>query len=702
MFRRLFQRNGRRQTPGPQGSGQPDQPDSADHLKLAAELLQEQTGQQKDDNVHRMVLRAGGQKPPDDPDEQAYARDQGEHAELARNALQAGDFKRSIYHLGLALASDPTYDEWLALLDQWIATRGPDALDLVPLNDEQYFATLQASQSLMSMGNTPTHRMEVTPSVGKNYHAKVAVHAYILAAQGKVKDAVALLLELMQVKSEIPYILWLPRWQDQPGFADALEPGKVASAAMGIMQKHPGTYVFSEQGRAEINLYLPLLRNTYTAALTNGQMNEGAHQATFMYAMALRKTGSFEEAVGVARALPEPSYQTLVALAMAEEASGNLDASIAAYRQALTLQPNDVPVRNDLGMLFLKQGKLTEALAFYEESCRIDHRDPYQLASAYTAYLHYLQAPSSKKWLKKLKTLAKKQGTAQRLLYLLQAPYIGQLPYPGEALINLMRGVKAQSVAGEIDLKAGETFSVGLSSLEAPSAWLAAKRMLDARGVSCEMSAAETLSPDPRQPLRPVEYQIWRYEGMDPIPAVPPPDPSIAESIAALAQTPYALDRWHAPAHALAQHLGQTALMSLLGVMVHPPAMPAGWEEWDWVIAVQIASALTIASLDTGWEGSLRKAALTSLIYGPMDWSGAAALVAMAVLARQDMRINIEFDRICCDLWRFGPGSPEWPLEEAMVSGLHFVDAYRKEAEEHIDAYFERMQREYEQEEEKQ
>lgn len=44
----------------------------------------------------------------------------------------------------------------------------------------------------MSMGNTPTHRMEVTPVVGKNYHAKVAVHAYILASQGSMKEAVAL------------------------------------------------------------------------------------------------------------------------------------------------------------------------------------------------------------------------------------------------------------------------------------------------------------------------------------------------------------------------------------------------------------------------------------------------------------------------------------------------------------------------------
>jgi tetratricopeptide (TPR) repeat protein len=684
MFRRFFQRKGQGQTPGPQ------EPESAgeDDIQQARNILQELAEQEQDDGIHRMVMRAGKHKPPEDPDEQIYDRDQGEHAEIARSALQAGDFKRSIYHLGLALTSDPARDEWLALLDHWIAAAGPGGLDLVPLNDEQYFATLLASQKLMNMGNTPTHHMEVTPLIGKNYHAKVAVHAYILASQGKVKEAVTWLLQLLQFKPEIPYVLWLPRWQDQPGFAEALDPEKVAPIVMHIMQKYPGTYVFSEQGRAEINHCLPLLHKIYRD-LSGKPTSEKSLTPAFVYAMALRKTGSFEEAVGIARALPATSYQACVALAMAEEALGNLNASIAAYRQALTLQPDDVAVRNDLGILFLKQGKLAEALAFYEESARLDPSDPYQLAIAHVAYLKYLQAPPSEAELEKLKTLAQRQGAAHRLLYLLQAPYIGKLPSPGEALINLMRNFKAKSAAGEIKLKAGSTIEIGLSSLEAPSARLAAGLMLDARGVSFNLGVAETLSPDPRQPLRPVEYQLWRYDGMDPTPAVPPPDTAIAESIAALAQTPYALDRWHAPARVLGQHLGPNALTSLLGVMVHPPAAPAGWDEWDWLIAVQIASALTIASLETDWEGSRRKAALTSLIYGPLDWSGAAALIAMVVLAHQDMRINIEFDRICRDLWHFGPGSAEWPLEQAMVFGLIFLNTYSDEARKHIDAYFE-------------
>jgi tetratricopeptide (TPR) repeat protein len=700
MFRRFFQRNGRGQEPDPQESGSPLDKPGPEEVQRARKILQGMGGQHEDDGVHRMAIRTGKQELPDDPDEQAYAGDQGEHAEIAQSALRAGDLRRSIYHLGLALASDPAREEWLALLDQWIAAAGPRALDLVPLYDDQYFTTLQAAQFMMRQGNTPTHRMEVTPLVGKNYHARVAVHASILASQGKMKEAVNLLLQLIEVKPEIPYALWLPRWQNRAGFAEALEPEKIVPLTLRVIQKYSGTYVFSEQGRAEINSYLPLLREAYTA-LSKEQASEKFLTTAYVYSMALRKTGAFEEAARISRALPATSYQAQVALAMVEDALGNTDASIAAYQRALAVEPNDVAVRNDLGLLFLAQGKLVEALAFFEESIRLDPGDPFEDAQAYIAYLNYLQGNRADAELERLKTLAQTQSAANRLLYTLHAPYLGRLPSPGEALINMMRGLKEKIAAGEVSPKAGSKFSVKLSSLEAPSARLAVERMLGSYGVSCTIAVEETLTPDPRQPLRPVEYQIWRYEGMDPIPAVPPPDPTVAERIAELARTPYALDRWYPLARELGQSLGKDALASLLGVMVHPPAVPEGWDAWDWIIAIQIASTLTIAAIDTGWEGSRRKAALTSLIYGPLDWSGAAALIALAVLSRQDKRIHIEFDRVCRDLWHFGRGSAEWPHEHAMVFGLYFVSGYSDEAQKYIDEYFEEMRRERAQEEEK-
>lgn len=552
MFRQFFPRKDEERASDPQNT---DQPGSARPLDPAeAEEAWQNIAKflphpEVDDGVHRMALRSGKQKLPDDPDELAYADDQGEHAELARDALQVGDLRRSIYHLTLALADDPEREEWLALLDQWIAAAGPRALELVPLYDKEYFTSLHASQHLMQMGNTPDHRMEVIPIVGKHYHTKVAVHASILVAQGRTREGVTLLLQLVQVKPEIPYITWLTPWQSRPDFVDALEPAKVVAIAVQSMQKYPGSYIFSEEAREELTRHLPLLRAS-CLALAQKPADEHFLTTAFAYAAVLRKTGAFEEAAGVAKTLPA-SYQTRVSLAMAEETLGNLEASIAAYREALTFDSNDVAVRNDLGMLYLVQGKFAEALALYEESARLDPNDPYQRAYAHIAYLRYLQVPSPEQ-LQHLQKLARNQETARKLFYLLQVPYAGKLPEPGEALINVMRTLKTKRAAGQARMPTDGKVKAGLSSLEAPSAQLAARRMLDSWGFFFELAVSDVYTPDPRLPLRPVEYQIWRYEEFEPVPAVPPPDPAITQQIAELAQTPYVLLRWYAKAHTLA------------------------------------------------------------------------------------------------------------------------------------------------------
>ncbi len=638
-----------------------------------------------DDDVHRMSIRAGETPPPDDPDEQVFAQEQGEHLMLAEEALQAGQFKRSIFHLGLVLADDPVSAEALALLDQWIEAAGPHALEYVPLDDPAYFPTLLAAQQMMRMGNTPDHRMEVIPVVGNYYHAKAAVHAYILVAQGRAKEGAALLVQLLQVKPEIPSVLWIEHWQGQPGLEEGLEPDKVAMIGAGVLKRCPGTYLFSEHTRMEAVRYLPLLGITHKAY--------PQHEAVAsLYAGLLRKVGQFEESLAVAQTL-SPSYFNLVPLAMAEEALGNLDASIAAYQRALTFDPQDVAVRNDLGKLHLVQGKLPEALALYEESTRLDPSDPYQQAFAYVAYLKALLEPENPQWQSQLQDLARRQSKAHFLNYVLHAPFLGRLPYATEALLNVLRNVEEKYEGQRID----GHLQVANTVLESPSARLAFGRVLASFGATYSMTVDRAAQPDTRQPLRPVEYQLWRYEGMDPSPNVPPPDAEVAARIAALAQTPYNLEVWHGPARRLGQELGPGALNDLLGVMVHPPAAPAGWKEYDWLWAVQLASALTIAFVDSGWEGSRRKAALTSLAYGPMDWSGAAAIVALAVLARQETRLNIEFDRLCLDLWSLAPDDGDWALERAIVYSLIYVEEYSEAAAEKINAYFARLQREREQ-----
>src|SRR5262249_2068940 len=47
-------------------------------------------------------------------------------------------------------------------------------------------------------------------------------------------------------------------------------------------------------------------------------------------------------------------------------------------------------------------------------------------------------------------------------------------------------------------------------------------------------------------------------------------------------------------------------------------------------------SALILARVDGGWEGSARRRALLSILNGPMDWTISAAVIALAAIARDD------------------------------------------------------------------
>jgi len=104
---------------------------------------------------------------------------------------------------------------------------------------------------------------------------------------------------------------------------------------------------------------------------------------------------------------------------------------------------------------------------------------------------------------------------------------------------------------------------------------------------------------------------------------------------------------------------------------------------------VQFASALTLTAVDDGWDDSHRRKVLTDLAYGPMDWSGAAALMALAVLARQSATYAITFDALCRDLWHQRPNEGAWALEDALVAGLFFCGNYSDEAGDIINTYFE-------------
>jgi hypothetical protein len=48
---------------------------------------------------------------------------------------------------------------------------------------------------------------------------------------------------------------------------------------------------------------------------------------------------------------------------------------------------------------------------------------------------------------------------------------------------------------------------------------------------------------------------------------------------------------------------------------------------------IQLAAASVLAHLDEGWENSVRRKALYSILFGPLDWTTTAAIITLSYLA---------------------------------------------------------------------
>ena len=246
-----------------------------------------------------------------------------------------------------------------------------------------------------------------------------------------------------------------------------------------------------------------------------------------------------------------------------------------------------------------------------------------------------------------------------------RTPYVDFLPDPADATINLLKQFlkKRKSVA---------EFKIGVSHLESPSSRLAVElyQLITYGQKHLVVEVGIIQEPDPRVPHQPVDFVLWRYDGTDPIPALPTPTPEVARQVANLAATPYNLTRWIEQAKQLASQLGIQSVPDLLRTMVHPTPPPAKVAVWNWIYQMQVAAAYTIAFIDDGWEGSRRKSTLTSLAYGPMDWTVGAAVLALQQIAIAESSSRVDIGVIYVNLLEAMPSDGDVPNFGERISCL--------------------------------
>ena len=511
--------------------------------------------------------------------------------ELARRALVERDLAHAAHHIACAFGVDPGRADAMAVADELIA---------------------QASDPL-----------ELTRIDGDAYYGAVALRAYVLYRAGQLADAVAHLLAVIGARPDVPFTVWLERWVDAA--ADQLDPTELHRAVEDALHRLEGV----EHGTAPLPALIDLVARVRLEHPDHERL-AGTH------ARLLRRAGRFHDAVAVARSAHERagSYFTGVILASSLRDADDLDAALAVFQDVHARFPEEDAVLLDIGDLLLDLDRAADAVAAYQEILAIDAH--HEWAAPSSLYAHYLDTRDGA-WRDRLEDLAEASGPGRaRQLADAITPYVGYLPRRPEALIDIAAQLADDpDASGELD--------VGLSSIEAPSAVRALAELAQSRGGRLSL-AADVPEPDPRAPRRPVAFALWRYPGAVAEPTLGPPGPRVIAALHELAAQPYRASAWTEHAQVTARSLGVIAVEGLLGAMLHPQHGHDGWWPWDWTFRVQVAAALTLAFIDDGWAESARRAALTSLVYGPVDWISTAGLVALTRLAGAEPDLLAEIE----------------------------------------------------------
>jgi tetratricopeptide (TPR) repeat protein len=564
-----------------------------------------------------------------------------EDAALAHDLFLQGDLQHGSFHLACALASDPLNEDWLALADRYVEA-ADDPLALAPLGGDEK----------------------------GSYFATAALRSYVLRKLGRTGEALNLLLQVNAATPEMPFLAWTIAWLEHDPAAGALiDRGHLTRFLGGIVSAHPGDHI---DDPAICEALRPVLRLT---ELTVGDPDPD-ERLTFTRAALLRKTGHLDEALSLARRAYEatPCYHLASSVAQVYHARNEEEPWREWQETALRHEPGDIPTRNDLGDHYFARGNLAEAERWYREILDLDPGEPWARPSSLAVRAHQ----GDKNAENELRAYAADHPDNERASQLgpFGTPYVDDFPSPQEAIVNILRQLRAKVESGET-FPPGEV-KINVSGLEAPSARLALETGLADLGLHLTVRySCKVQSPDPRLPRRRVRFQVWQYPvsrewlirknvSTDPVPAVPRPPEALAQAIGELAQTPYNRRRWLDGARPIVSRLHPT-VENVLGVLAFPPPTPQDRQAPDWIYQIDIAAALVLATIDeTPWIGSVRRTALLDLAMGPMDWSVDAAVVALATLAESDPDIVPEVAATLDILLKNQPG-PGYVCYEAAV-----------------------------------
>lgn len=519
---------------------------------------------------------------------------------IAQATLDVGEnLPHGAQHLANLLQLDPARAEWRALVDRYVVAARPDIDSLVP--DQE-----------------PRHA------------SSEALRAYLWQLQGRTEDGVLRLVDVTRAIGRADYLhAWALGWLEPEGAIEAL-PERTALLLFGaVLTTCPEAQVSSASTHRAIRRWVALIERAAPRYEASGLL-------TMMHAGLLRKAGMLDEALAVAGPIEQATeFNRAVAVGLALRAKGLHEASAQAFDKAITLAPDETSGYLEAGDSLLEAQHWPQALQHYDSALKIEPGNAWAEASAW--YCQWKMS-GDENWMDRLIEAA---NTGRHRAHELAFRERGALPESGDASANVLRQLRTKWLeqGQPAQPRKDEKITLGLSTLEAPSNRLAILLELAAFGhpaAALQVSVSSIPAADPRVPLEAVRHVLWRFDGTDPHPALPPPSQEVSNRIATLAAERYDPHTNWARASHVAQALGVERLTEILAVMVHPPAAPSGVAALAWLPRLQLAAAQVAGQIDEGWIGSARREALMSVLYGPWDWTTCAAIRVLAWIAREE------------------------------------------------------------------
>ena len=540
---------------------------------------------------------------------------------VARAELDKGDsLAHGVNHLANLLHFDPGNREWMALFDQYLDRSNGNLETLVPRGDELYAAS-------------------------------EAMRALIWRRQGRLAEAVALIVQVTSATHPKYLHGWALDWVEPEGAIESLPKDNAL---------HLLALALNSMPEARMATVAQVRQAQRWAAVTERALQRAdADGMTIMLrAGTLRKAGRFDDALGVVKPALEaaPDWNKAVALGLILRQKGDLAAASDAFEAAQRIDP-DVTTYLEGGDTFFEADRWNEARSWYRRALA---KEPAQEWAKPSDLFCQWKLTGDQAFFDRVVELAKAGN--QRANNLWSAAF-DQPHEPQDATANVLRQIRGR--LEEFAKTEGGSINLDLSSLEAPSNGLAFALELAAKGadLAVDFRVAAIPDPDPRQPIDAVRYKLWDYQGTDAKPGLPPPSGHVQQAIAELAHGAFNRELSFARASRVAERLGAQALPDILATMVHPPPLPPARDALEFVPRIQLEAMHVAAQVDDGWQGSQRRTALMSVLFGPMDWATNAAIDVLAFLAERnpayayDVHKSFQFleqkcptDGYCC--WR--------------------------------------------------